>query len=82
MSEASWSPLAYFKELHLLPRVVFTMGGFLFLSSTVVRDVVLTLFRVGIILAAVGFNFLLNLTWMEPDHPIGAIFLWSRFRRP
>jgi hypothetical protein len=40
---ADWSPLAYFRELHLLPRVIFAIGGVLFLSSPFLRGLALTL---------------------------------------
>jgi hypothetical protein len=57
MPESNWSPLAYFRELHLLPRVVFTVGGVLFLSAVVARELGLILCSIGILFAAVGFNF-------------------------
>ena len=65
MSENSWSPLAYFKEFHLLPRVIFAVGGVFFLSAVVARELVFILGSLGILFAAVGFNFALNLTWIK-----------------
>lgn len=72
MAENSWSPLAYFAELHLLPRVVFTVGGVLFLSAVVARELVFVLAGLGILFAAVGLNFVLNLTWNESAPPYTA----------
>jgi hypothetical protein len=65
MSESNWSPLAHFKELHFLPRVIFTLGGVLFVASAFARDLPLILLSSGIVLAAAGANFVLNLTY--PD---------------
>ncbi len=74
---ADWSPLAYFRELHLLLRVIFTIGGVLFLSSPFLRDLALCLFSVGIVFAAVALNFLINLTWMEPGPPYRTHISWE-----
>jgi hypothetical protein len=60
-----WNPLSFFKDLHLLPRVIFAVGGFLLLSSPFLRDFALTLFSVGLIFMAVALNFLIKLTWRE-----------------
>jgi hypothetical protein len=77
MAENNWSPLAYFRELHLLPRVIFTVGGVLFLSAVVARELVLILVSLVILFAAVGFNFVLNLTWNESAPPYSAHISWG-----
>lgn len=72
----NWSPLAYFKELHLLPRVIFAIGWTLFLGALVAREFAALLFGVSIILGAVGFNFLLNSTWHDTAQPYKAHVSW------
>ena len=52
------SPLSYFKELHLLPRVVFTIGGALFFGGLVIKDWMVLLFGVGLVFVSVGVQFL------------------------
>jgi hypothetical protein len=48
----------HFKELHLLPRVIFAMGAIIFVASMIAHDLELTLFGAGAVFAAVAFNFL------------------------
>jgi len=69
MAESSWNPLAHFKELHLLPRVIFALGCLLFGGAILAREWALALFSAAVIFVAVGFNFILNLTWMDPSPP-------------
>jgi hypothetical protein len=73
------SPLSYFKELSLFPRVIFTIGGVLFFASLVVWNAALVLFGVGLVLAAVGFNFMLNSTWQNPGPPYESHLWWGQF---
>jgi NADH:ubiquinone oxidoreductase subunit K len=79
MPENSWSPLSYFRELHLLPRVIFTVGGALFLTALVARELVLILLSLGIIFAAVALNFILKLTWCETRPPYTRHVSWESF---
>jgi hypothetical protein len=79
MPESTWSLLAYFRELHLLPRVIFTVGGVLFLSAVVARELALVLCSLGFVFAAVGFNFVLNLTWVDQNPPYKSHVSWESF---
>ena len=69
------SPLSYFKELHLLPRVVFTIGGVLFFTG-LFRDWKISVAGAGLLFVAVGYNFLTNLMWHDPSPPYPAHISW------
>lgn len=71
------SPLNYFKELHLLPRVVFTIGGAFFFGGLFVKDWRILLLGVGLVFASVGYNFLTGLLWYESGPPYNAHISWS-----
>jgi hypothetical protein len=75
---AAWSPLAYFREQPLLPRVIFTIGGVLFLSLPFVRNLALSLLSVGVIFVAVGLNFFLKLVHKQSEYP----YRWILFGQP
>jgi hypothetical protein len=69
------NPLAYFKELHLLPRVIFVVGAALAVAWFYHHNAALALFGVGAVFFAVGFNLILGSTWSEPRAPYG-LRLW------
>jgi hypothetical protein len=71
------SPLSYFKELHLLPRVVFTIGGALFFGGLVIKDWRVLLFGAGLVFVSVGYNFFTGLVWHDPNPPYKAHISWS-----
>ena len=77
MALSDLSPLTYFKELHLLPRVIFTIGGALFFSGLFIKDWKVLLVGMGIVFIAVGYNFLANLLWHDPHPPYTAHLSWS-----
>jgi hypothetical protein len=54
------SPLAYFRELHLVPRVIFTFGGILFFAGLFIHSVELSLFSIGLVFFAVTWNLLID----------------------
>jgi hypothetical protein len=58
MSSGDWTLPIHFKELHLLPRVVFAMGAIIFVVSLIGHDLKSALFGAGAVFAAVAFNFL------------------------
>jgi len=60
------NPLAYFKELHLVPRAIFAIGGVFFFSGLVGRNVELILFGIGLIFVALAWNLVLNAFWSHP----------------
>jgi hypothetical protein len=70
------SPLNYFKELHLLPRVVFTIGGSLFFGGLFIKDWRVLLLGTGLVFVAVGYNFFANLIWSESSPPYTAHISW------
>jgi hypothetical protein len=71
MGMPDFSPLGYFKELHLLPRVMFTLGGGLAIASFFVRsqNLVMGLMGVALVFLAVGLNLLMDSAWRESDPP-------------
>ena len=71
------SPLTYFKELHLLSRVIFSIGGVLFFSGLAIKDWIFVLFGVGLIFASVGYNFFAGLVWYDPSPPYRTHISWS-----
>src|ERR1700678_239907 len=70
------SPLSYFKELHLLPRVVFTIGGAFFFGGLVIRDWRVLLLGVGFVFLSVSYNFFCGLLWHEPGPPYTNHISW------
>jgi len=44
MSLDDWIPTIHFKELHLLPRVLFCMGAVIFVAAAIARDRQFSLF--------------------------------------
>jgi hypothetical protein len=70
------SPLSYFKELRLLPRVLFTIGGAIFFGGLVIRDWRVLLLGVGLVFVSVGYNFFARLLWHEPGPPYSAHISW------
>lgn len=79
MALADLSPLSYFKELHLFPRVIFTIGGVLFLGFLFVGNVALVFLGLGLIFGALAFNFMLNSRWYEPGPPYSGHLAWQPF---
>jgi hypothetical protein len=77
MSLSDLSPLSYFKELHLLPRVIFTIGGAFFFGGLVIRDWRVLLLGAGIVFVSVGYNFFTGLLWHEPHPPYTGHISWS-----
>lgn len=53
MGMPDFSPLGYFKELHLLPRVIFTLGGGIAVASFFVRSQNLVMGLMGVALPRV-----------------------------
>jgi hypothetical protein len=70
------SPLAYFKELHLIPRIIFTIGGALFFTG-LFRDWRIAAGGVGLIFVGVGYNFFAKLLWHSPHPPYEAHISWA-----
>lgn len=77
MPISDFSPLSYFKELHLLPRVVFTIGGSLFFGGLFTKDWTVLLSGAGLVFVSVGYNFFANLLWSEPSPPYEGHISWS-----
>jgi hypothetical protein len=48
----------HFRELHLLPRVVFAIGAVVFVVSLNAKDSALTFFGLALVFTAVGLNLL------------------------
>lgn len=71
------SPLSYFKELHLLPRVIFTIGGAFFFGGLFIRDWRVLLFGAGLVFVALGYNFFADLLWREANPPYRIRLSWS-----
>ncbi|SRR6266849_469389 len=71
------SPLNYFKELHLMPRVLFTIGGSFFFGGLVIKDWRVLLFGAGLVFVSVGYNFFAKLLWHESSPPYRVHILWS-----
>jgi hypothetical protein len=71
MPLADFSPLSFFKELHLLPRVIFTLGGGLLVAGFFVhpQGLVLALFGGGLVFLGVGLNLLMDSFWNETSPP-------------
>jgi hypothetical protein len=49
--------LVHFRELHLLPRVIFSIGAICFVGSLFVKVFILGLFGVGVIFVGCTLNF-------------------------
>src|ERR1700730_15872096 len=80
MASDDWVPALHFRELHLLPRVIFAMGAVTFVVGLIGRDLELTLFGAGIAFAGVAFNGIVVIFRIgyEPDgeqHPWLTKFL-------
>jgi|SRR5215472_7788512 len=71
------SPLTYFKELQFLPRVIFTIGGFLFIGGLTIGDVALIFFGIGIIFCAVFLNFVFEMRSFHPHPPYNWYIKWG-----
>jgi hypothetical protein len=71
------SPLTYFKELHLLPRVIFTVGGALFFGGLFIKDWWMGLLGTGLVFVSVGYNFFTHLLWDDPNPPYKTHMSWS-----
>jgi hypothetical protein len=63
------SPLSYFRELYLFPRVIFTIGGAFFFGGLFVKDWRVLLFGMGLVFVSVGLNFLFDLYYNDPVPP-------------
>jgi hypothetical protein len=51
----------HFRELHLLPRVIFAVGAVLFIGSFFIRNFMLGSLGVTVIFAAVSLNFIIGI---------------------
>jgi hypothetical protein len=71
MALADFSPLTFFKELHLLPRVIFSLGAGLLIAAFFVsiQNLVLALFGGGLVFFGVALNLLMDSVWGDPDPP-------------
>ena len=76
MSLSDLSPLSYFKELQLLPRVIFTIGGAFFFGGLFTKEWMVLLFGTGLVLVAVGYNFIFDLYYNDPVPPHVTRFSW------
>ncbi len=70
------SPLTYFKELYLLPRVIFTIGGAFFFGGLFIKDWRVLLFGAALVFVSVGFNFFFDLYYNDPVPPHVTRFSW------
>src|SRR5258707_14881782 len=70
------SPLTYFKELYLLPRVIFTIGGAFFFCGLFIKDWRVLLFGAALVFVSVGFNFFFDLYYNDPVPPHVIRFSW------
>ena len=70
------SPLSYFKELHLLPIVILTIGGALFFVG-LFKDWRIVLFGAGVVFFSVGYNFFCGLLWYDPNPPYQVHVSWA-----
>jgi hypothetical protein len=78
MAFVDFTPLAFFKELHLLPRVIFTLGTGLLIAAFLVHSpaLALGLLGVGLIFLGVAYNYLLNSFGMDPAPPYQTVISW------
>jgi hypothetical protein len=53
--------LVHFRELHFLPRVIFSIGAILFIGSFFVKEELLGLFGIGVIFFASTLNLFVNI---------------------
>jgi hypothetical protein len=77
MALSDLSPLTYFKELHLLPRVIFTIGGAFFFGGLFSKDWRVLLFGAGLVFVSLGYNFFADLIWNEANPPHTTRISWS-----
>jgi hypothetical protein len=52
--------LVHFRELHFLPRVIFSIGAILLIGAFFVREAFLGVFGIGVVFAASTLNLLIN----------------------
>src|ERR1035437_6569732 len=52
--------LVHFRELHLLPRVIFSIGAICFIGSVFVKEFILGFLGVGVIFLGCTLNFAIN----------------------
>jgi hypothetical protein len=60
MSLKDAAELVHFRELHLLPRTIFSIGAVCFVGSFFLRDFLIGFLGVGIIFVALTLNFGIN----------------------
>jgi hypothetical protein len=61
--------LVHFRELHFLPRVIFSLGVVFLIGSFFVKSFVLGFFGVSVILCSATLNLFINSFWMDPSEP-------------
>jgi hypothetical protein len=57
MAVDEWLPPFHFKELHLLPRTIFVLGGVVFVAACISKQWVVTLLGAGAVLFGVALNY-------------------------
>jgi hypothetical protein len=65
-ANSNWNPLDYFRELHVLPRTIFSVGWLALFTAIATWQFVLVLGSVAIIFLAVSLNFFLNTWGIDP----------------
>jgi hypothetical protein len=66
--------LVHFRELHLLPRTIFSIGAVCFIGSFFLKLFLLGFFGVGIVFAALALNFLIGVIQMTHISITARIF--------
>jgi hypothetical protein len=72
------NPLNSFRKLHLLPRVLFAIGGLLFCFGwPFTKDWRVVVLGAGLMFVAVGYNFFAKLIWHESEPPYRPHISWA-----
>jgi len=71
MSLKDAAELVHFRELHLLPRTIFSIGAICFLGAFFLKTFLLGFFGVGVIFIGLTLNFALNFL-VQTDISISA----------
>jgi hypothetical protein len=75
------SPLSHFKELHLVPRLIFTIGAALFFGGLFRRDWGVSVLGISLAFFSLAYNFAANSMWREGAPPYRLrIWWWNVFQ--
>jgi len=77
VADDGWFPRIHFNELHLLARIVFSMGAVIFVASVITRDLAASLLGGAIVFLGLLYNYIVVLFGIGYEESAKASPKWK-----